>query len=420
MSKAPILHDYIRFTVETFRLMFSDGKTFDIVPKTISRIQVEKPFIDSFFPIIRVDFSTDINTYFRIVKDKEKVSVQVRMDYYPFTADQERDKNIRTWFNKKFAIFLEDDLPKLQAASHALHEEITESTEAKDKDKDSYGSKNISMTVYLFLEDHLKWAYGSYSTVISSSNMTDAVGKLLEGAPCPILMTPLDNNASYKEIMLPPITRVAAIKYLESVYGLYNHGSLMFFDINDFYLLSKKTACTAWKEGEYKRIIFNIRESDDGDRFTDGSKLVPKESTVYINVNPSKISAESPSIFNNYILGNIVKSLDTTSTSPFSDFKGDTKQRGEALPKPLHNKFSNKFAAQERAYELEKQSRIMTFYLSMANHHWFHPNKEFILNFEDKNIQKEYGGKYHLQSLTITFYNSGDFFENDIVPQFSK
>ena len=418
MGKAPVLHDYIRFTVETFRLMFSDGKTFDITPNTVSRVQVEKDFRSSFFPIIRVDFSTDVITYFRMIKDKEKLNVQFRMDYYPYTADEERDKKIRTWFNEKFAVFMEDDLPKLQAATHALHKEET-GTVGSDKDKDSSASKNMSVSVYLFMEKHLNWAYSSYSNVVSAANMTDIVGKLLEGVGTPILMTPLDNNKVYKEVMLPAITRISSIKYLESVFGFYKHGSVIFFDLTDAYFLSKETACTAWKAGENKRIVFNVRESDDGDRFTDGSKLVSKEDTVYINVNPSKISAEAPSIFNNFLLGNKVDSLDTTKSSPITSYTGKTKQRGNAFTKTLHNKFSNPYAAQERAHDLEKQNRVITFYLSMANHHWFVPNKEFVMNFEDQIVQKEYGGKYNLNNLMITFANAGDFMENDMVVQFS-
>lgn len=49
---APLVYDYIRYEPKTFRLLFSDGTTRDIDPKTISRISLEYHYNDLFLPIL--------------------------------------------------------------------------------------------------------------------------------------------------------------------------------------------------------------------------------------------------------------------------------------------------------------------------------------------------------------------------------
>lgn len=414
---APVVYDYIRYVPKTFRLMFSDGTTRDIEPKTISRISLEHYYTSSFLPVFKVEFSTDISTYLRIVADKLKINVQFRLDFYPVTRDEEKDKKVRNWVNGKFALYMEDDSPK-------LHEELTkvlieQNKAGGDDTSDAVTNKFLNLSVFLFNESHLNWAYGNISGVVSSANMTDLLTYTLQSLGIKGLMTPLDNSTVYPEIYLPALTRIDLIKYLNAQYGFYEHGYNFFIDFDRFYFLSKKTGCTAWYPDEYKKIIFNIRKSDDGDRFADGSKLVEKEKTVYINVLPSKLSVESPSIMNNMLIGNALTTI-KTMTKGTGTASYETAQRGKQLMAYMDNRYNNPWAEKEFAHSMETESRVMTFRLSMSNMHWYKPNKQFVINFENKEVNKIYGGEYKLATMIAVLYNSGDFLENDIIVQFKK
>lgn len=249
--------------------------------------------------------------------------------------------------------------------------------------------------------------------------MTDVLTHTIQSLGIKGIMTPLDNTNSYSQIYLPAMPRIDLIKYLNAQYGFYEHGYKFFIDFDQFYMLSKKKGCTAWVPGEYKKIIFNVRKSNDGDRFADGSKLVAKEKTVYINVLPSKMTVESPSIMNNMLIGNALMSI-ATAKKAVSNVAFDTFQKGKQMKAFMDNRYNNSFAEKEYAHDLESESRVISFNLNMSNLHWYRPNKQFVINFENKDVNKVYGGEYKLAVVIASLYTAGTFMENEILVQFRK
>lgn len=145
---APVVSDYIHYVPKTFKLMFSDGTYRDIEPNTISRVGLEYHYLTSFMPVFKVEFATDFETYFRMIEDKLKLSVQFRLDFYPYTKDKEKDAKVRTWFNEKFSVYMENDTPQ-------LHDELTkvlleQNKSGGDDKSDAVPNKIINLSVFLF------------------------------------------------------------------------------------------------------------------------------------------------------------------------------------------------------------------------------------------------------------------------------
>ena len=410
-SKAPVLSDSIRFTIEKFTLLFTDGKSVDIMPEHVAGLYIEKDYDNMFLPIFRIDFTADVNTFYKIVMDKTGVQAHIRIDYHPFNQAGKFDKKIRTWFNEKFDVFTEDDTPKLTKENHDQHMEQNRTSEKKEAD--SSMAKNANISVYLFKTKDVNAAYNMGNFIFTSTNMTDAITFLLSRAGLSnILMSPLENQRTYKEVLVPPSSLVSALEYLNAVYGFYQHGMMFFLDIQRPYLLSKKSDITVWEKGESRRAIFNVRKSDDSDNMQNGSKTVIEENTGYINVSPSKLAMQSPSVFNNYIHGNKIHSINLGQNKS-NVLTANTIQRGNPLLGVLVNRYRNPYAESERKYDLEHESRVITMTITESNIHWYTPNKEFIFNFEDKNVNKIYGGKYRLAAARMQFTNTGSYLTND-------
>ena len=62
-----------------------------------------------------------------------------------------------------------------------------------------------------------------------------------------ILMSPLSNRKSYTEFKITPINAIDQLKNLIVNYKLHDKGTVMFFDLDRTYILSKEIKCTAWR-----------------------------------------------------------------------------------------------------------------------------------------------------------------------------
>jgi len=400
---------FYRYVVESLDIIFpSDGIHYTLDGKLVVGLTIERNYDTEMFPIIKLDVSLNTELYHKVILNNTSVKFRLRVQKYVYdehsTLTMKKDV-----FNDVFVTFMDDNTPFLDKALFDEAAKINSADSSRGLTPITVGGNQMSF--YLFKEDDLIRSKNIINTVVTQATVTDVLAYILASAGFnKTLMTPLDNTNIYTEMVVPPLTLQGNLQHYESQYGFYYKGAIIFFDIPCLYILSKSTKCTAWRKGEYTKVIFNIRDSKNPHQYTTGSFFDEEGSTTFINVRPTDIKMNSASIIQDQIDGNH-RIIINPSNGYSIDFKTNAIQRGAGTYKVMIDKFNNPFAVYAEQSEIESNKQIIQVALEDIDFEAIAPNKEYSYKFEDGSINKLYSGNYRLVKSTVFINNEGDHFK---------
>jgi len=264
---------------------------------------------------------------------------------------------------------------------------------------------------YLFKENDVNATTKISNLILSSCNMTDAAGVLLSSSGVKkLLMEKVNNKTKYSEVLFPPYTTIATMEYLQSQYGLYKYGHLLFFDTDTTYLISRDKKCRAKRKNEYAKVIIKVPKVGGENGKTSGSIDDEKKKTHYIRVMPENVIVDNDSIVNNVTEGN-KKALINPMKDKVTKISTDTEQRGSTSYEIIYDKYNSEFADDRIKTQLEEKNIIIQISFESIDVDIISPNKEFILKFDDSAIQKELGGSYRLRNFSYALSKEADQFK---------
>lgn len=393
--------NYYKYFITSMDFLFDGESTpTSIQPGYVSDIYIEKDFDDDMFPVFRLTVSLNTLTYFKVLENKTNVKVRLRMQKYKYD-DNKQLVSKKDYFNEVFSFFLDEDTPFTDRDAYEKKQKIEKS------DGNSINNYNRSLELYLFSSRNIMSSKKPINAVLSSASMTETIAYTLSSAGFNnILFSAPDNNTVYSEVVLPALTPVQTIEYLEQQYGIYRKGALLFFDIERTYMIDKNSKCTSYELQENTKTVFSIPKSTDGTSFFPGCYDDMNKSTFMINVAPSNLSCQSNSVINDQLVGNRIMSI--TPDGNIRTVDSTANQHGDGTYKIIKNKFNNEFLVYSMATRIQEQSKIITISVGDFDVNAFSPNKEFTFKFDDSRINQEYGGNYRLSSCKIYFKKSGE------------
>ena len=394
MATADLTFYKYRYSIEALDVIFPKDKEPIKVPIKQQKIFIERDFENDMFPIIRLDALFDTSLHYRIIAEKNDVRFRIKLRKYRMR--QEEVVKTTDTMNATFGIFIDENTPQLDKNLMAASENIA--------GKQPSQAASSAMSLYLYKEKDLTQTKKIINHVFTSSNMTNVIAYLMASSGFnKVLMTPLDNKASFKEIIIPPLTLKGALKYLESQYGFYTSGSTIFFDIDLVYIIKKSAKLTAWSPGEFTKVVLNVSKSASDKAVMSGMHHDEKKKSYIIQVQPKAITFASPSVLQDQFDGNhrliINPSIDKTY-----NIKSKTVQRGDGTYKVVVNPYGNTFMNTAEQYALTSNSSVIMVEVKDIDTSVFSPNKEFAFQFDDKHIHKAHGGTYRL-AKTIEIYS---------------
>lgn len=378
-------------------------------------IAIEKSDLSSFFiandydtlhlPIFSMFISLSEENYAKVVKNRDKVKLHFKLQrsFGMHGVEQEKKELI---FNRMFKIYTTDARPFLEESRLGINAALsTSNDDLKDETNNLTKSENM-LEITAFTDDVTNNSY-VINEVLSSANMTDAVGVVL-GRPSyeEILMEPLDNKSTYSEVLIPPYTTVANIDYLHNQYGLYETGYIFFAGLDRTYLISKDRKCRAKEKDEYEKVIIRVSKDDTADSIVDGSIKDEDAKVYYVRVAPMTVQAEALAITNNAINGNKKQFVYPMTGAMKTAEEGEN--NGAVNRQVLANRYNSKFVHTEAENNLKQNNIRLTIPVSGVDIDALTPNKEFVVKFDDSKAQKEIGGTYRLVTSQFSFKPSGE------------
>ena len=351
----------VKYQMKSFTVD-AGGTTFDVPPSQIANIKIEKNYDMMNYPFVYIGVNLPGWLYIEVVKNSK--NLHITMDLHAMTY--------RSEFNEKMANpTTQSEIKGKFIALIAIDTPITDEAGQIQVEKNAGAyKKSYTFNEYYFTEFAIynEAAYKAKSKVVNavleSTNMTSAVAYICKeaGITSNILMSPLSNRKTYKEFKIPPINAVDQLKNLIVNYKLHDKGTVLFFDLNQTFIISKEIKCTAWKKQEYKTVhVMSLNQYSTSLSSGSGYYANSKEKYHLIEIPPNSIQ-----------------------TTKVTD-----------LPASVYN---------------GRMNQTITFYTNDAIMEALTPNKLFIVDIQSSSAKTDINGKYRIMRYSVEMENGGDFF----------
>lgn len=263
-------------------------------------------------------------------------------------------------WNMEFNIYFNDDDETTDTKALEERLKANEPTESvNDVQDESYFESENQLDVYLFNAKMMNASNKTFNGVFTEGVMQDFVGRILTETGHPkVLMSSIENDEVYKELLVPANPAYKCLIYLDQYYGLYQDGAIIFYDLDNLYILNSNGKCTAKRPGEWSEVVFLV-ERMDGTFPGNGMQRKQGEEKFYANISESNVNAKKYSETTNETVGSSAKIVltDDVEINEVSANQSTMGQSNECIK--YADKDSSKYSSTIIAARMEENDCIM-------------------------------------------------------------
>lgn len=396
-----------KYSVEEIKLLIPGEEIYNIPTERLNAIYLLNDYENNVFPIFKITLILESYVYYKIIKAKDNVKFRIRIQKYYHTNESEKKSLYRDFINDTFDLILDDSEEDLKASSKRLKNKNNYETIMKT-DENQLEFTDNSIDFFLYKADTIKGLRNNVNAILSGATITDAIAYVLTQAKVKnVLMSPSSNTKRYDSLVIPPTTCLKALQFLDTYYGLYKTGSMIYFDFKYAYITAYNGKCSAYRNNEIRNTYIVIPQ-DVTTHTTECGVLYKKNNTTvnYIVGDYKTISIRNDSVSNDIIRSNDVQFIDNLSGTVTSTVSG---ARGKGLNsvKILENKTENSRLGEIYTAQTSSESIVITVKLYDYDLSVIAPNKRYKFVFEDPALTEKYNGVYLISSVESTFINEG-------------
>lgn len=410
-----------RYNVESLVFNYPGG-SIKIPQERVKYIEIEEDYDRFVFPLMRIDFMVDSSIFYDIMKNKDVGKFHIRIDKFYTKADNTDKKSAGTYIDDTFSIILDNNLDDLMYAKNAA--EISDDyrrillNEANVLEK----VKN-EVEFYLFRTSTLDNVKGTAANVIlSKATVSDAVGYLVAKAGLNnVLFAPPDNRKVYESLIIPPLNTLKALQFLDTYYGLYKCGSVIYFGYKYSYIMPFYGGCKVWYPGQKLKVTVVIPKTEASLTTTvmQGS-LEKGDDASWVIADYKTVDSRTDSISNNYISGNDIQIFDPYSGSVSRGSSGAKTKTGSNFAAMTENMTENPFLTSMYTSISSASSMVVKATIIDCDIGVFEPNKEYQVLYEDSAFADTYNGKYEVVGVRHLLIRDGNYFTSSSIVELKK
>lgn len=388
-----------RYRISLF-ILFSDDTIMEMEPERVVSIEIENMYETGKLPVFRLSLLVEPSDFFKIIKDKNSVKFQIRIQKYGINLKTRKKTLVKDIINDTFGLLIDENPEDLEL----------ELRKRKNDNKRKIENVTNVMNLYLFKKEIVNGISQPSNIIVRNITLPSLVTQLLYQAGCrKVLMSPFDNITEYDRILLPPQSIYDNIKWMDNYYGFYETGSMIFFGLDKTYVLKYGPTCTAWVPNEYTDTTILVSQNSKEAESSSGMIERSGESQYYINGGTSSIQ-----IINN-ILGiklNIGSdaSFINSNTNEIKAMKNDYDVGVDGKYNYIEDHSINPYLS--TTYEQRIKSEEVNVNMSLVEYDYssLDPNKRINLVFEDQSLSNKYNGVYKVSAIMHKFLRDGDDF----------
>jgi hypothetical protein len=385
------------------------------------------------FPIFRIGVLCDRDQHIAIMQNKKDLVVSLSMvckDMRQTDNDGKEDGIVQehTLFDLKFQALIETpEEPGISNAENQIVQDNEDGSKVGPNDPrvaQQYKllMLNLSCTMH---RNRFKTAINFVHTMDGTDPQAkpfDAlcygISSLITEEKAVIIQKP-DNTTPELQVIVPPWNLREFCTFMQTVYGVYSTGMLVFQDLKYLYVIPKYSDEYAVAEDEYDTVhIFILSpETTSGSNVIGYYKDDDKMKYVVTTGGRGAFTPVDTSEALKELQGNKFRVLDTDSYEPSTTY--DAEQWAGADPMPeydagiegsnkdagdkvryFHNELSNPYILDEHVLDLQFGQKIISVQVKDVDFSILTFNRKYKLTFlQDVNIDAQYGGDYRLYDV---------------------
>lgn len=337
--------------------------------------------------ILKLRLRVDLRQKMWILNNKDKIKCKFELDKFGMNIDVESsiigDNNV---WNEEFSVFLNDDDASIdvEALESTLNMNVGEFKENDIQDQDYFLSQEL-FEIYLYNSSLLKASQTNINAVFQSPSINGVVGRILtESKHKKVVMSPIENDKKWDDIILPSYPAYKELVYLDQYYGLYKRGASIYYDIDALYIINPNGKCTAFRKDEWKETNFIVTQQLSS---TPGNGMVkkPDQKCYYVNIPEENVSIKKPAESKNVEYGDNLKVITS------DDGKVTSSSNGKNIYSIYSNSTGNPYAESIIKARMNENNAILYITGDGFDMNAFSLNKEYHITFEDPGKQEKYG-----------------------------
>ena len=400
------------YDVKAIKFFYTDENNNEHILETVPRerlknMNILEDFENTYFPVFSLTLVLEDSTYYNILEHKDSCKLYLRVDKFSRKSGESAKQLNRRFINRKFDVIIEDNSFDVSSKIDEL-ENLTNFTSITDSDKNELKDVTNIVKFYLFPEI-LGNTKKNVNKPFKDASVTEALAWLFYNAKINnVLMARTDNNTRYDELVIPPLSTLKALAFIDTYYGLYKYGSLIYFGLFYNYVIPYDGSNhVVPKSGDTKVEIDFIVPDTDSTNQTGVMHSGKNNAIDYIVTNFRNISSDTVSIGNDFINGNNIQIIDAFEEVS-EIYRSNSKTRFNAdFVKFFENFTENKFLPYTYIAQVNALSDVISMQVSDIDASIVLPHKRIKLIFENHKYAKQYRGKYVLSSILHTFTSTG-------------
>lgn len=387
------------------------GETINLLPDALLSMSLVHSYDENVFPIFGVEIVVNDKLYYRIIQNKNKLKLRLRVKKYYQEISRTTKSMMRNFIDDTFDLILDDANENMDIDSELantsndlknLHENVDNNLERRN---------DYRVSFYLFKTDLIEKTREPINAILSDASPVDALLYILQKQGIKnILMSPADNIEKHESIIIPPFKTIDAIRFIDSYYGLYKNGSMIYFDFDTSYILDYSGRCTAYKKNETKETCIFIPSNLSVYRVSTGSVIKESKSNKnYIIATPSALTIRNESISNNILAGSDIMVINNIDGSVEKSNNNDTYINNKIMSVITKNT-ENPYIIPMFNNRVKSKNIVIELGITDFDVDTLTPNKRISIIFEDSKLAKKYNYNYRLSQVSHIFVKSGDSF----------
>ena len=252
---------------------------------------------------------------------------------------------------------------------------------------------------YIFLDNVID-CKKKLNLSVEKSDLTDLIVYLFNKRNIDkLLLSILDNQMTVENLIVPNGNLIENLIFLDQTLGFYKKGMLLFFDIDNAYLIDRNARCTSWRPNEVRITHIHVVNSANADSQLNGQYTDKDRKQTHLFSHNSRMEMINSNIINDQMNGNEITLVNAKNNSVDS-ITSQTTQIGNPNSKFVNSKYyMNGYVNNIIKTRLKESEIICQMSFLGIDIDTFTPNKEIIISYDDPELHAKYSGYYRVIQL---------------------
>ena len=408
-----------RYSVKEIHLLIQGQNPYTIPAERVNSMTILNDFEKNVFPIFRIEIVLEPSVYYKIIKSKDTVRFHLNIEKYYHYNDNELSSLRRSCINDTFELILDDDNEDMLSA--------TKRSEASNNFESMYNDDTNDLRLvdnkiefFLYKADVIKGLKNIVNSILVNATRADAIAYILSVAGVKnVLMSNPETNESIPNLIIPPMPCLRALRFIDTYYGLYKNGSLMYFGLDYSYIIPYEGKCTAYRKNEPTTVNIIIPKDTSSHSTECGVLKNINDENTYIVGDYKTIAIRNDSITNDILGANDIEVVNEYSGNVNKETSNGISKRNNSL-RILRNKTENPWIGTMYTAQTSSVGTVIEVALRDFDINIMTPNKKYNFLFEDSQLTSKYNGEYLLSYINFNLTQNGADVSVDSIAVFKK